>query len=172
MVESICADISSGGINVALSLGSNIGDSKTIIEEAVGDLRGFIDNITVSGLYRTEPVRIKEQPSFLNAAVTGKTSLSPESLLKRINSVENKYGREREVRYGPRTLDIDIIFYGDKNISTQDLKIPHPEIKNRLFVMVPLCEIAPFLVDPAEGRTVKDILAERINILDEKVERL
>ena len=160
------------GIEVALSLGSNIGDSISTIKDSVKDISKVVSDVTLSSLYRTEPLKMKYQADFVNAAITGKTTLSPASLMLHLQAVEKKFGRVREIRYGPRTLDIDIIFFGERDIDTDFLKIPHPEFNKRLFVMVPLCEIAPDLQHPVERRKISDIFTDQKGKLTEKVEKI
>jgi len=157
---------------VVLSLGSNIGDSLRTIQMAIENLSQILDVVKVSSFYRTEPVGLKYQNDFINAIVVGKTSLSPFALLNNIDRIEKRHGRVREIKFGPRTLDIDIIFYGDTILKMSTLQIPHPEFKNRLFVLVPLVEVAPDFVDPIEKRKVIEIFEERKNFLKEKVEKI
>ncbi len=157
---------------VALSLGSNVGDCESTIKESIGELSPVISDMKVSSLYRTEPVQMRYQPDFVNAAVVGKTKLSPYALLKYINIVEKKFGRVREIRFGPRTLDIDIIFLGDAVLEDDRVKIPHPEFRNRLFVLIPLCEIEPDLRDPETGKKICEILEEAEKKFKDRVEKI
>ncbi|MCR4440695.1 MAG: 2-amino-4-hydroxy-6-hydroxymethyldihydropteridine diphosphokinase [Peptococcaceae bacterium] len=126
-----------------LSLGSNTGDSLDYLLRAVVELdkRGLRIK-TVSGIYLTEPLGFVEQPHFLNMAVGGETGCSAERLLEICQEVETMLGRVREMRWGPRTIDIDILFYNDETISEPNLQVPHPRLSERAFVLVPLREIA------------------------------
>ncbi len=160
------------GDEVALSLGSNVGDSEGNIRVALNKLSKVVEGMKVSSFYRTEPVKIKFQPDFLNIAVVGRTALSPFSLLRYVNVVEKDLGRVREIQFGPRTLDIDIIFFGSKVIKTDFLKVPHPEFGKRLFVLVPLTEIAPHFCNPEDGRKVHEILTDARSRFSESVEKI
>ena len=128
---------------VYLSLGSNIGNRQEYIESAI-ELVGKTEGIKIlkkSGLYETSPVGYVEQDLFLNAVIKIKTDFSEREILKIINKIENELDRKREIRWGPRTIDIDILIFSDKKINETDLIIPHKEMLNRLFVLVPLIEI-------------------------------
>ena len=128
---------------VYLSLGSNIGNRQEYIESAI-ELVGKREGIKIlkkSGLYETSPVGYVEQDLFLNAVIKIKTDFSEREILKIINKIENELDRKREIRWGPRTIDIDILIFSDKKINETDLIIPHKEMLNRLFVLVPLIEI-------------------------------
>ncbi|MDR5695039.1 MAG: 2-amino-4-hydroxy-6-hydroxymethyldihydropteridine diphosphokinase [Armatimonadota bacterium] len=138
---------------VYLSLGSNLGDRAKTLEQALDALErsGRVRITKRSSLYETAPVGLANQPWFLNMAVEAETDLDPHSLLALIHEVEAGLGRKREVRWGPRTVDIDILLYGEEAISTETLTIPHPEMHRRAFVLVPLLEIAPGLHHPQYG---------------------
>ncbi len=129
--------------DVILSLGSNIGNREFYLKQAIADLGNdpkiLIDK--VSGFYETSPVGNVNQRNFINVAVKLATTDDPETFLKKIHKIEAGLHRTREIHWGPRTLDIDIIFWGDQQIDTDDLTIPHPEAFNRLFVMVPIMEL-------------------------------
>jgi len=114
--------------------------------------------VQVSSIYETEPVGVREQPWFLNLVCAGETELSPQELLAFIQGIEGKMGRVREGRFGPRLIDIDILFYDDLVIRTPSLEIPHPRLTERAFVLVPLVEIAPDLLHPVLKLTVREIL--------------
>lgn len=130
--------------NVYLSLGSNIGDKYYYLTEAVKKLDedNNIEILRHSQVYSSEPVGFIEQERFYNCAVHIKTSYTPYALLKKINTIESELRRIRDVRWGPRTIDIDIIFFGSLSIDRADLIIPHKEWKNRNFVIVPILEIS------------------------------
>ena len=128
---------------VYLSLGSNIGNRQEYIESAI-ELVGKREGIKIlkkSGLYETSPVGYVEQDLFLNVVIKIETDFSEREILKIINKIENELDRKREIRWGPRTIDIDILIFSDKKINETDLIIPHKEMLNRLFVLVPLIEI-------------------------------
>lgn len=143
-----------------LSLGSNIGDRRQNLHRAI-ELLETADMRVVrrSSLYDTEPQDMRNQPWFLNTVMQVETSLFPKQLLARIHKVERELGRKRVVPKGPRTIDIDILLYGNSIIKTADLEIPHPRFSERRFVLEPLCEIAPDLRHPITRQTVREMLA-------------
>jgi 2-amino-4-hydroxy-6-hydroxymethyldihydropteridine diphosphokinase len=128
------------GVLVALGLGSNQGDSRAILEEAIADLGGILSDLRQAPVRETAPLYVMDQPPFLNTAVCGCCSLSPRELLDAIHRIEAAYGRDRsrERRWGERTLDIDILLYGDLVVSEPDLEIPHPRLMERPFALDPL----------------------------------
>lgn len=135
-----------------LSLGSNLGDRKRQLQEAVRLLRAnpAISNVKISSIYETAPVGYLDQGAFLNLAVRLETNLSPLDLLAVCQEVERNLQRERLVRWGPRTVDLDILLYGQEQLATDELTIPHPRMYERAFVLVPLRDLLPSLVMPAE----------------------
>jgi len=135
---------------VFIGFGSNQGDSVEICRQAIDCLERHpqIHVLKVSSLYRTEPVGAVEQDWFVNGIVQIETSLGPEELLGFIHEIETDFGRVRKIRWGPRTLDLDILSYGEKKIFSANLAIPHPGIHQRRFVLVPLVEIAPDWIHP------------------------
>ncbi len=153
-----------------LSLGSNLGDRKAMLEEALARLGGS-GRLTVvkrSSVYETEPVGVTDQPWFYNLAAEVDTALSPEELLHLTKAVEQEMMRTREIRWGPRTIDIDIVLYEDVKLATDRLTIPHPEMTRRRFVLEPLHEIAPDLVLP-DDRRVEQMLRD---VRDQDVRRV
>lgn len=147
-----------------MSIGSNVGDREGYLKSALNELtKNSVIIEKVSPIYETEPVGYKEQGKFLNAVVLAKTELMPHELLKAINIVEKKLGRERLIRWGPRTIDIDILLYGDVTINDDDLKIPHERMWERAFVLVPLNDIAPNIVKG--GMKLSDI----VELLPDKI---
>jgi 2-amino-4-hydroxy-6-hydroxymethyldihydropteridine diphosphokinase len=131
---------------VGLSLGSNIGDKAATVRRALErlDATGTVTDLTVSSLYRTAPWgHVVEQDWFVNACAVGVTRLAPEALLDAVKRLEIELGRTATVRWGPRVIDIDILYYGDLALDTPGLTLPHREILNRAFVLVPLAEIRP-----------------------------
>jgi 2-amino-4-hydroxy-6-hydroxymethyldihydropteridine diphosphokinase len=148
------------GAPVFLGLGSNLGDREAALEGALGRLvaRGF--RVTrCSSLWLTEPVGGPPQGWFLNLAAEGETALGPEALLEACLATESEMGRVRAQRNGPRTIDVDVLFFGDERRDTPGLVIPHPRLHERRFVLEPLAEIAPGFVHPALGLTVRELLA-------------
>jgi len=130
-----------------LSLGSNIGDRRRYLEEAVGSLGASVR--AVSPVYETDPVGGPDQGRFLNLVVELDTDLSPRDLLAVCHRLESGAGRIRQERWGPRSLDVDIVLIDGVTLDDADLQIPHPRMNDRRFVLVPLADLAPELVDPA-----------------------
>lgn len=134
---------------IYLSLGSNIGDRESNLRKAVRSLEERLGKASgLSSLYETEPWGYKNQPSFLNMCACFDSNIEPEDLLDLISSIESALGRQRTFRWGPRTVDIDILMMGDVSIDGEALTIPHPRMWERAFVVVPLAEIAPNLKAP------------------------
>lgn len=126
---------------VTLSIGSNIGDVKANLENAYRYIQDFLSNTTISSFYKSSPVDNLEQEWFLNAVVIGECQLSPTDLLTKIKYIETKMGRVKTSYKGPRVIDIDIIFWGNETLESEELTIPHPQWENRVFVLKPLREI-------------------------------
>lgn len=145
---------------VAISFGSNIEPREQYLTEAMEKLLSnpAIRNLVVSDYIETEPYGFVEQDKFLNGAAVFETLLQPQELLEQLHIIENEAGRERTQRWGPRTLDLDIALYGDIQINTKDLIVPHLDMANRGFVLEPLCQIAPGMVHPIYDMTVYDML--------------
>jgi 2-amino-4-hydroxy-6-hydroxymethyldihydropteridine diphosphokinase len=144
---------------IYLSLGSNIGDREANLRRAVEQLASQDMRVLhTSRIYETEPVDYVDQAWFLNQVVEAETALFPMQLLTRVGRVERELGRKRTVRKGPRTIDIDILFYGAAVVETTRLEIPHPRIAERRFVLVPLAELAPELRHPVTHRTIRQML--------------
>lgn len=142
-----------------LGLGSNVGERCAHLAGAISDLHRVGRVTGASGVYETEPQEYLDQPSFLNLVVRLDTSLGPGVLLERLLEIERSRGRVRTVPNGPRTLDIDILLYGDRVVEQEGLTIPHPRMTERTFVLVPLLELAPAVVDPRTGRPYAEYLA-------------
>jgi 2-amino-4-hydroxy-6-hydroxymethyldihydropteridine diphosphokinase len=152
-------DAGAKGIRIGLGLGSNIGDKAGNIRTALARLEG--DGVcaieAVSSLYRTAPWGFAEQDDFVNACALAWTKLAPAALLAEIKRIECEMGRQAAIRWGPRLIDIDILFYGDAPVEKPDLVLPHKELFNRAFVLVPLAEIAPNL--RVGGRAIAEAAA-------------
>jgi GTP cyclohydrolase-4 len=142
---------------VYLGLGSNLGRRAQNIYDALQRLKAGILLDRISSLYETEPVGLAEQPWFLNLVCSGETDLSPQSLLRLAKTIEREMGRKEGSRFGPRLIDIDILFYNDLVISTPELEIPHPRLHERGFTLIPLNEIAPGLIHPLLGMTIRQL---------------
>lgn len=147
---------SKGWIDIGLGLGANLGDAPAAISRALHTLeeRGRVRIGRISTLYRTKPWGPVVQPDFANACALGETNLAPRALLEEIQAVETRLGRMSSERWGPRAIDIDILFYAGETLDTPDLVIPHESLFERAFVLVPLAEIAPDL--EIGGRRVRD----------------
>jgi 2-amino-4-hydroxy-6-hydroxymethyldihydropteridine diphosphokinase len=145
-------------VPVAIALGSNLGDRKGLLRDAVAALADLVGGLRVSSWHRTAPVGVRPQPEFLNGAATGETTLSARELLDRLLAIEQRLGRTRPYAGAARTLDLDLILYGDAVIDAPGLIVPHPRFRERRFVLEPLAEIAPGWVDPVTGLTVEALL--------------
>jgi len=147
------------GVETYLLFGANLGDRRSANEKGLSWLGCHgVRWIARSSFYETEPVGMEEQPWFLNLAARGRTGLSPRDLLAVCKEAEASLGRQPGVRFGPRTLDVDILLYDDVELAEPDLVIPHPRLRERRFALVPLVELAPDLVDVRDGRTFASIL--------------
>jgi len=144
---------------VYLALGTNLGDRPANLSAAIETLPLEIKVIAKSKIYETPPWGYENQPAFLNMAVKCETNLEPESLLKCLKQLEVQLGREQSFHWGPRLIDIDILFYDDLILESESLIIPHPRLRERAFVLVPLADIAPGFVHPVLKETIKELLA-------------
>ena len=147
---------------VHLSLGSNLGDRYANLRAAIERLGEAGAVSTVSGFYETEPVEFRDQLWFLNCVVALETKYSPEALLTKVLTIEREMGRLRMKDKGPRSIDIDILLFGDRVVEEQErgLKIPHPAMHQRRFVLKPLVEIAPEALHPQLQKTARELLAD------------
>ncbi|AQQ51733.1 2-amino-4-hydroxy-6-hydroxymethyldihydropteridine diphosphokinase [Planococcus lenghuensis] len=143
-----------------ISLGSNMGNRLHMLQRAAGLLNAHskVEVDGISSVYETEPVGFTDQQAFLNMVITVKTSLSSLELLKVCQVIEQQLHRERLVRWGPRTIDLDILLYNQDNMETEELTIPHPRMYERAFVLVPLLIMEPDLQDPRSGRLFKELV--------------
>jgi 2-amino-4-hydroxy-6-hydroxymethyldihydropteridine diphosphokinase len=149
---------------VYLALGSNIGDSPANLRKAFELLQAFLSDINQAPVYKSRAVGYTDQPDFLNTAINGQTDLEPLELLSAIKTIEQQIGRTQTFRWGPREIDIDIIFYGDRLMRTDELTLPHPAFRERDFVLQPLVDLNPELTDPLSGKRVQELL----NLLEPK----
>jgi len=146
---------------VAIALGSNLGDRRAHLDYAVSRLQDSFANLRVSRYYETDPVGVTEpQPAFLNAAAVGDTAASASEILATLMAIERERGRERPFQNAARTLDLDLILLGRLVLNEDGLTVPHPRFRERRFVLEPLAEIAPELIDPVTGSTVAQLLAK------------
>lgn len=158
--ESVSVKIHRGWHTAVIALGSNIGDSRGYIRSALEQLEQseYIKNVKTSELIVTKPYGYTEQDDFLNGAVVCQTVYSPHALLDFMHEIENNADRTREIHWGPRTLDLDLIFYDDEIIADETLQVPHPDMQNRTFVLEPVAQIAPYYRHPVSGLTVAQML--------------
>lgn len=165
--ESVSVEIERGWHEAFVGFGSNLGDKEKFIDEAIEALSNLpqINIVAISDKIVTEPYGNVEQDVFLNGVMKIETLLPADELLQILQKVEEHAGRERKIHWGPRTLDLDIIFYDDDIISEDDLIVPHPDMKNRDFVLKPLMQIAPYKLHPVYRKTISDMYAE---LMDKK----
>ncbi len=146
--------------NIFLGLGSNVGDRLVNLESAIKKIAQLLGTTVsvCSSVYESAPVGYLDQNDFLNMVARISTKFSPQQFFKNLQKIEHDLGRTKKNRWGPRTIDIDILFWGDTVITTNRLKIPHPEVENRKFVLLPLSEIAPDFLMPPKGCRIIEIL--------------
>ena len=142
-----------------LALGTNLGDRLANLRTALVALAPQVDVLSESKIYETPPWGYENQPAFLNMAVTADTTLGPDRLLAHLKDLEANLGRVETFRYGPRLIDMDILFYDDLILDTPPLVIPHPRLQERAFVLLPLNDIAPDFIHPVLNKTVKELLS-------------
>lgn len=142
-----------------IGIGTNQGDRKRMVRQALRLLSEVVRVEAVSRPRRTKPWGVTKQPDFINLAVRVETALPPDSLLEKLLSIETALGRVRAERWGARSIDLDLLFYGKEVINTPRLTLPHPELQRRRFVLEPLCDLDPELVHPLLGKTIRELLA-------------
>ncbi len=143
---------------IYLAVGANIGDRQANLKSAVSALPPKVTVEAVSNVYETAPAYVLDQPTFLNIALKGRTDLSPEALLSYLKNIENKLGRQKTIRFGPRAIDLDIIFFDDLVFETPDLQIPHIRMHERDFVLRPLADVAEDVLHPTLKKSVGELL--------------
>lgn len=151
--------INSSESKVAIALGSNLGDSIAILEAAIKALERMpgIEIIIVSSWYETKAIG-PPQPNYINGCISVRTEQKPHSLLQILLGIEKEFGRIRREKWGPRTLDLDLLLYDDLILETPSLQIPHPRMRERAFVLAPLAQIEPSWIEPVSGKSIKELL--------------
>jgi 2-amino-4-hydroxy-6-hydroxymethyldihydropteridine diphosphokinase len=144
---------------VFLGIGTNLGDRERNLQEARTALSQRLEILKESSIYQTAPWGYLDQPAFLNQVIEAQTALSSLNLLDFLKQTETQLGRQANFRFGPRLIDLDILFYGNRIIQTPRLQVPHPRLTERAFVLIPLAEIAPEFVHPQNKQTVTQLLA-------------
>jgi 2-amino-4-hydroxy-6-hydroxymethyldihydropteridine diphosphokinase len=145
---------------VFIALGSNLGDRLSNLKTAIASLPPSVQPEVCSPVYETPPWGYSDQPHYLNQVIRARTDLEPQALLGYLKQVESRMGRKPTFRYGPRVIDLDVLFYDDLVLEARQLEIPHPRLPGRAFVLVPLAGIAPGLVHPVLDLTIKEMLGE------------
>jgi 2-amino-4-hydroxy-6-hydroxymethyldihydropteridine diphosphokinase len=143
---------------VVIALGSNLGDRAANLRDAEAALAPAVVVRARSSVHETKPQYVAEQPAFLNMAVIGRTDLQPRELLEYLKKIEKNLGRKPSRRFGPRLIDLDLLYHGDNVVNESDLVVPHPRIAERAFVLLPMSEIAPHRRHPVTGRTTLEML--------------
>ena len=144
---------------IYLALGSNLGDRLAALQAALAALPPAVTVLDRSPVYATPPWGVTDQPAFLNMVIKGETRLAPAPLLAHLKHLETELGRLPSIRYGPRLIDIDILFYGNLVLNTPGLILPHPRLHERAFVLVPLADLAAEFIHPVLGKPIRQLLA-------------
>lgn len=150
--------------NALIALGSNLGDREKNIKNALESIGKRCRILKHSSIYESKAMYYEKQPDFLNSVIEIETRLKPRDLLKFLKTIEKKLGRKKAVRYGPRTIDLDILLYGDQVIKQKDFEVPHPRMHERLFVLKPLAEIYPKLRHPVLKKTIIEMAKKLKNM--------
>ena len=150
-------------VRVAIALGSNLGDRQTHIKDAISGLHPLVSNLRVSSFLDHPFVGASDQPPVLNGAIVAVTTLGARALLDAMLELELRFGRTRPFERAPRTIDLDLILYGEDRIDEPGLIVPHPRFRERRFVLEPLAEIAPDMRDPVTGKTIADLLLDLVS---------
>lgn len=161
-LKTVAVEITRGWHTAYIAFGSNMGDKKKYLDDAIQGLRDMKEIVVekVSEYLVTEPYGGVEQDDFLNGVIEAETFLSPDALLHKLHEIEQEAGRERKIHWGPRTLDLDILLYDHEIIDTEKLTIPHIDMQNRQFVLEPLSQLAPAYMHPVLHKTISQLLAE------------
>ena len=146
--------------DIYIGIGSNVGNRRHNLDQAEFQLLGLMDIKSKSKIYETEPQYVRDQPKFLNAVFRGYTKLEPLPMLEELKKLEVSLGRREGPRNGPRLIDLDILYFGERQISTDTLTIPHPRIHERYFVLRPLLDVGPSLYHPVSGKSVQQLMNE------------
>lgn len=163
-IKNVCVSVDRTRHSVYLSLGSNLGDRQAYLQQGIQELND-LDSCKVceqSKIIETEPYGDVPQDKFLNCVIRMETVLNPQQLLNALHEIESHAGRTRDVHWGPRTLDLDILFYDHMTVNTPQLTIPHADLHNRSFVLEPLCEIAPWYQHPVMHKTVRQLFDQLV----------
>ncbi len=148
-------------MKAVIALGSNMGDRKRYLNNGISEIKVRVGTVQKqSSIWETKAYGVTDQPDFLNMAVSVETSLNPEALLHELLAIEKEQHRKRIIHWGPRTLDLDLIYYGEQIIRSDDLIVPHPDRCNREFVLGPIAEIEPDFQDPERKESVSELLEE------------
>ena len=142
---------------IYLGLGTNLGDRLRNLQKAISSLSSVMTVTAVSPIYQSDPWGVTDQPPFLNLCLQATTNLNPHTLLHYLKNLETELGRQKTIKWGPRLIDIDILFYDDKIVQTNNLTIPHPHMAERAFVIVPLADIAPNVYHPVFNKTIAEL---------------
>ncbi len=145
---------------VTLALGTNLGDRPGNLRAAIAALPPMVTVLQQSFIYETLPWGVTDQPNFLNMAIQGETLQKPQELLKNLKELETRLGRIPSIHYGPRKIDIDILFYDYLIFDSPELTLPHPRLHERAFVLIPLADLVPEQIHPLLGKTIRQLLAE------------